>query len=433
MEPLTPRFEALGRKVAEASDRSADPEHTLAAARTRLLAPQRPHRTSWRYALAAAAVVTAVGAVGFGLGGSRWLAPPAAAPLSFEVGADARAGSVGDWVSAEDERVVVQFSEGSHLSLRPHSRARVVDLTTRGASVIVEQGTLEARITSGAETAWEMRGGPFRVIVTGTAFDLGWEPSSQRFDLAVREGSVRVSGPHVPEDRNIVAGERLTVVVPAGHAELTRGPSVANEAVPNDSGRRAQAPATDPGPGSWREPASGGPSAACQPTPSAVAGGPAATPRPPATHDRKWREYLRAGRAREALAAAEQQGFAGVLAAATNDELWQLVDAARFGGMPARAVEALQALRSRGVRGNTAFFLGKIAADQQGSPQQAIGWFQTYLNESPGGALAEEALGRLMQLQRQSDPAAASAAARRYLARYPKGAYSKLAKSLKNR
>jgi hypothetical protein len=96
-------------------------------------------------------------------------------------------------------------------------------------------------------------------------------------------------------------------------------------------------------------------------------------------------------------------------------------------------VEVLHALRARGVRGNTAFLLGKIAADQQGAPSQAVTWFETYLQEVPGGALAEEALGRLMQLQQRSNPAAASALAKRYLARYPKGAYAGLAKSLKSR
>jgi hypothetical protein len=309
------------------------------------------------------------------------------------------------------------------LRVAPHGRARVVGVSAHGAEVVVEQGSLAARITPGVQTAWAMRAGPFRVQVTGTEFDLGWEPVAQRFELVVREGSVKVTGPHLPADRSVVAGERLVVAVPEGRAELARGgpepiesaaPSLEVTASDSDGGEASDAsPQHDDRAVNARDTTS---------SPSSVSRG-----------IESWREHLRAGRHREALAAAERQGFASVLEAATQAELWQLVDAARFSGKPARAVETLQTLRARGVRGNTAFMLGKIAADQQGAPGPAATWFQTYLTEAPSGALAEEALGRLMQLQRRSDPAAATATAKRYLARYPKGAYSGLAKSLKSR
>ncbi len=57
-------------------------------------------------------------------------------------------------------------------------------------------------------------------------------------------------------------------------------------------------------------------------------------------------------------------------------------------------------------------------------------WFETYLREEPGGSLAEQALGRVMELRRRGAPGAARAVAERYLAAYPRGAYSKLAASL---
>jgi len=74
--------------------------------------------------------------------------------------------------------------------------------------------------------------------------------------------------------------------------------------------------------------------------------------------------------------------------------------------------------------------LGKIAADQQASYGEAVTWFETYLREEPGGALAEQALGRLLEIKKRSDPSSAKAVAARYLERYPKGAYAALAKSL---
>ncbi len=51
------------------------------------------------------------------------------------------------------------------------------------------------------------------------------------------------------------------------------------------------------------------------------------------------------------------------------------------------------------------------------------------MREEPNGALVEPALGRLMELERRNPPAA-SAVARRYLERFPHGAYAPLARSL---
>ncbi|MFT3772482.1 MAG: hypothetical protein QM820_44375 [Minicystis sp.] len=73
--------------------------------------------------------------------------------------------------------------------------------------------------------------------------------------------------------------------------------------------------------------------------------------------------------------------------------------------------------------------LGKIAADQQGAAGEAVRWFETYLSEEPGGALAEQALGRILEL-RKGEGDAARAVAERYLARYPNGAHAALARSL---
>jgi hypothetical protein len=55
----------------------------------------------------------------------------------------------------------------------------------------------------------------------------------------------------------------------------------------------------------------------------------------------------------------------------------------------------------------------------------------TYLGERPGGALAAEALGRVMEAeQRLGDLPAARTSAERYLARFPGGAHVALARSL---
>ena len=117
------------------------------------------------------------------------------------------------------------------------------------------------------------------------------------------------------------------------------------------------------------------------------------------------RIWPRRGKYRDAFAAAEAAGFGQEIERAPAGDLLLLADAARFSGSPARAREALLAARRRfGVRGQSAFLLGKIAADQQGSPGDAVGWFETYLREEPGGPLAEQALGRIVDLARRGRP-----------------------------
>jgi hypothetical protein len=159
---------------------------------------------------------------------------------------------------------------------------------------------------------------------------------------------------------------------------------------------------------------------------SATAAAVTATP----ARTEKWREFLAARAYSSAIAAAEQRGFDTVVADATSAELYALSDAARYAGRPARAREALIAVRARfGEQGDTAFLLGRIAADQ-GEAGTAIEWFDRYLREQPGGPLAETATGRLIELYRPRDASRARKLAERYLAAYPDGSYAALARTL---
>jgi hypothetical protein len=144
----------------------------------------------------------------------------------------------------------------------------------------------------------------------------------------------------------------------------------------------------------------------------------------------EWRRLLGRGAHAEALHAAEHEGFASVLLSAEPDELYALADAARLAGRSARARQALVALRTRhGERGRTAFLLGRMAAENGDRPD-AIRWLEAYVRESPRGALEEAALGRLVELHRESDPARARILAAQYLDRYPSGTYAELARGV---
>lgn len=123
-------------------------------------------------------------------------------------------------------------------------------------------------------------------------------------------------------------------------------------------------------------------------------------------------------------------GFGRVLGESSGADLLLLADSARFSGDTGHAKQALMAARGKGEKGRTAFLLGKIAADASSSPGEAAQWFETYLAEAPGGGLAEQALGRLIELYRRTGRSGqAQAAATKYLAKYPEGGYAKAARS----
>lgn len=405
----------LAAAVADVSDRVSDTSGRVAVDRARraFLAP--PVRRS--LPLRPRALVLVAAACGAVLAALLWLS---AGPRSLTYRVADRAGAVGEWVAADAASpLTLRFSDESSLSLVPGARARVTTTSARGADVLIERGGVHAKISHPSRsTRWAVRAGPFEVRVTGTVFDASWDPTTESFELTMHEGSVVVSGPHIPPERAVVAGERLRVSVREGRMELTTGPAAAAPPAPQACAQPivvAPAPAIEAAP-----PPGATPSAAPQ-----VAVRASAQAEAPA-----WKELAARGKYREALAAAEAAGFDAEVARASPSELLLLADAARLGGSPARARAALLGARSRfGARGHTAFLLGKIAADQGGSAGDAATWMETYLREDPRGAFAEQALGRLVELSRR-DPEAASRAAARYLARYPNGAHAALARSL---
>jgi len=77
----------------------------------------------------------------------------------------------------------------------------------------------------------------------------------------------------------------------------------------------------------------------------------------------------------------------------------------------------------------SAFLLGRSA-----SGAQAVQWFSAYLKEQPSGALAREALGRLIEAyQAAGDRVSSRAAAERYLKSYPDGPHATLAREALHR
>jgi transmembrane sensor len=420
MDDLSKQLKTLGEAVSDTVERTTDPGELGAARKLWLQSPARAPSRARRPLLLAVAACSAALILGLAVRrAGLWGHDRAASggPVSFAVGAAAAPGVVGDWVAAErGAPLPVQFSEGTGFTLAPGARVRVTDTTARGATVLLERGDVAAAVVhGGTETSWDVLAGPFDVHVTGTKFDASWDPTGETFTLAMQEGVVVVKGPLLAAGRELRAGERLRVSVRDGSMELR----TASSGEPSPIVARNEAPAAVVAPAAPPDPpvAPGAPA-------SAAASAPAA-PHEPSVHD-----LAAAGKYDEALAAAERGGFAQEIDRASSQDLATLADAARYAGKPSLARQAVLAQRRRfGARGSSAFVLGKIAADQQGASADAVTWFETYLREEPNGALAEQALGRILELKK-NNPAAARATAERYLSRYPTGVHAALARSL---
>jgi TolA-binding protein len=298
----------------------------------------------------------------------------------------------------------LRFSDGTLISIAPRARARVLRTTPRGADLVLEQGSLTLAVVHHDGGEWHVNAGPFTVLVTGTKFDVGWNAAERTFTLALNEGSVLVHGPTLSgAGRRVKPGEQLRIAVDEGPAAALAPPVASIAGAASDT---------------------------ASPSLADSAKLPPRNPRPAPTGS--WKELAQQQKYADALAAAESRGFDETCKAASAPDLVLLGNAARFAGSSARAAQAFQLVRARfsGSKEATmaAFFLGRMAYDQQGNRREAAQWFQTYLREAPSGALAREAAGRLLEADRAlGDVAAARAVAREYLDKYPSGPHASLA------
>jgi transmembrane sensor len=154
---------------------------------------------------------------------------------------------------------------------------------------------------------------------------------------------------------------------------------------------------------------------------------------PHAAREPSWRALEASGKYAEAVKTAERRGLSNIYQAGAADDLLALARASRFAGRMDVAREALMACRARFAGSQqaamSAFLLGRSA-----NGAQAAQWFSAYLKEQPGGALAREALGRLIEAyQAAGDRVSSRSAAERYLKSYPDGPHATLAREALHR
>jgi TolA-binding protein len=320
----------------------------------------------------------------------------------------------------------VRFSDRSELGVGPGTRFRVSGLELHGAHVMLEGGTLHARIHRDPHTAWSLDAGPYVVHVTGTEFDLAWRAEDQTLDLRLREGSVVVEGPLADAGVRVRAGQHLVANGNTGTLSLVdeqNGRSAASDAV---QPRSAPAPTGNPAP-----------SLAAAPVDAQYGSRPretAAASRGHGSETQSWPARVGHGDFDGVIADAERRGIDRSIADSTVTDLAALADAARYARREDLARRALTAQRARYPGSmqarDASFFLGGLAESQK-NDVASLQWYDVYLGENTDGAYASQALGRKMMLvQRMRGLDGARAIAIEYLARFPDGPYASSANKL---
>ena len=400
---------ALGR-LGRVLDGAAQPrQDQLGKERFLVALAARPRfRYARPLAAALAAAVVLCGVLALWLGNKP-------APLDYQVMCALT--TQGEWLGVLPDRGAAQlrFSEGTEIELGPGSKGRVAEVTPEGARVVLGSGRLHARVVRRPKSRWVVAAGPYAIEVTGTAFEVRWSDGGERLEVRLHDGSVMVRGPSLNDGIRVGAGQRLIANSRTGQAELS---SLFSPETAAGSGSPAAAPGS-PAPTA----------AALPPAAGSVDPEPAPAPRTPS-----WSELVAAGKFRGVLEAARARGVDQTLSSGSLADLAALSDAARYAGELTLARRGLLAQRKRfpssAEARSAAFILGRMA-DDLGSPSEALGWYERYLAEKPGGAFAAEASGRrLVALVRLGQSDAARSAAEGYLKRFPRGAHATYAREL---
>lgn len=333
--------------------------------------------------------------------------------VAYELGRDQAAPTAalgmpaGDWIATSsttaEER---KFDDGSSLRLESESAARVQFVHAKGGLVHLDRGAVKLKVHHRDGSTWRVAAGPYEVEAIGTEFTVDWVAGRDKpLRVSVTEGTVAVRGPAFRGTRFVSAHQMVEVAAPESAAPVA-------------------APVAEPTPVSVED---------LSPETAEATADEALPSTPHVRGEKSWRELEASGKYADAVKAAQRRGLTGIYQSGAGDDLLALARAARFAGRMDVSRDALMACRARFAgspqAAMSAFLLGRSA-----SGAQAAQWFTTYLKEQPGGALAREALGRLLEAyQASGDRVAARSAAERYLKSYPDGPHATLAREALHR
>ncbi len=310
----------------------------------------------------------------------------------------------GEWLSttrgAPEER---KFDDGSLVRLETESSARVQFVAAKGGLVHLDRGAVRLKVHHRDGSSWRVAAGPYEVEAIGTEFVVDWVAGREKpLRVSVTEGTVAVRGPAFRGTRFVSAHQMV---------EVTAQETAAAAPVP--------VPVDQLAPEATAE--------LVAPEEAAKSG---ARPR---GSDLSWRDLEEAGKFADAVKLAERRGLSNIYQTGGGDDLLALARAASFSRHGEIARQALMACRAR-FSGSQHAAMAAYQLGRSASGAQAAEWFSTYLREQPNGALAREALGRLVEAyQAAGDHVSGRAAAERYLKSYPDGPHATLARQALHR
>lgn len=368
-------------------------------------------RSPWTFGLGTLAAAACAFAVMF-----AWPNPDTGA-LEYQL--DGQAHAANQMIVAGEEPRLLAFSDNTHIELAAGSRMKMSELRDTGASVSLIEGSIALSVHHEDDTSWQVDAGPWTVHVTGTQFEVEWQPTAEYFRVAVSEGSVRVEGPD-GELAKLRAGESM--VRERGKARIepeTLQIASARDSDSNDERGELEQDSAAPEPMAEE----------------AEEIEQLRTPKPRAPK-LSWLDHYDNSdfdRAWDTLADMPE-GIYSEAEGASSATLLDLADVARFTKHVGDARSLLQRLRDEhpgtADAAEAAFSLGRLEASV-GNQAEAATYFERYLDERPAGSHARDALGRLMDCyETLGDSTKARSSAQKYLAAFPKGPHADQAESI---
>ena len=415
----------LGQRIAEEQDviRAKETTARLRVREHLTSLPTSSSRSAQRRFALVAAGVSSIAIMTFAL----WARFIDTEPLRAMVGGSQKRAAEGDWIEAPRvESLKVRFSNGTVIDMASRSRARLLDLDSKRTHVLLEYGRADVRVARRPGAGFKLSVGPFLIRVTGTRFDVRWNPDLDEFTLYLAEGHIEVSGCVFGQGYQMKANQRVYASCKSGRFELTEGkPQEAEELAMQETVNG----------NSVSKPRASLPEAARPVAKREVIGPTRLVSTSAPGRALPWRTLAKQGKYGQAFALAEVAGFESQCALANATDLWMLADAAHFAGAVKNEAYALKLLRNRfpetSLAALAAYSLGRLEFDTRGSYRKSAQWFEVYLKEEPSGSLTREAKGRLIEASfRAGEVARARQLAIAYLRDYPSGPHAGLAKNL---
>ena len=163
--------------------------------------------------------------------GCNWLDLQRAPPLSYTV-EGGRVDANGAIAANGSVALRLRFSDGTEVAFLEGARVRLKVVDEQGARVALS-GKASVTVVHPRGSRWLFDAGPFLITVTGTgtAFTAEWREADERLAIALKTGSIAVSGPLSARAISLRPGQRLVLSL-REEVLIRRSDSVAASTVP---------------------------------------------------------------------------------------------------------------------------------------------------------------------------------------------------------